>query len=352
MAPTCNKRPRSKHLAAASAKKKRIAEGVKPVAACRGLGKGSASHVHDNDAGHCPSRFGAMIDEGLDRFEKHYRLHRLVRAEADWAKLRNSLRQPLPVAFRLCAVVGADAERRAAAARGELDELLSKINAAGGCTTARGRFVPPPREFPFANAFSLGCDAKVLRQEQQEAPHALLARLAGWLGRQVQDGLASRQEIVSAVPVAVLSVGHGHRVLDMCASPGSKTLQALEKVGVCGGVRVGELTSEACRCQGAVVANELSAARAHILSSRCARGSGAACAGLAVVQHPAQVFPGPTDIFDRIICDVPCSGDGAIRKYPEKWRDWSPHVGRALHSRQLQIALRAAALLRVGGLMT
>lgn len=42
---------------------------------------------------------------------------------------------------------------------------------------------------------------------------------------------------------------------------------------------------------------------------------------------------------------------GGRGKHPEKWRSWSPHLGRELHSRQLQIALRAMALLKVGGLM-
>ena len=27
--------------------------------------------------------------------------------------------------------------------------------------------------------------------------------------------------------------------------------------------------------------------------------------------------------FDKILADVPCSGDGAIRKIPLRWADWS-----------------------------
>ncbi|GBG47023.1 hypothetical protein CBR_g80544, partial [Chara braunii] len=26
--------------------------------------------------------------------------------------------------------------------------------------------------------------------------------------------------------------------------------------------------------------------------------------------------------FDRILCDVPCSGDGTLRKAPDLWRKW------------------------------
>eukprot|EP00961_Rhodomonas_salina_P277728 3753065-Rhodomonas_salina.1 len=63
-----------------------------------------------------------------------------------------------------------------------------------------------------------------------------------------------------------------------------------------------------------------------------------------------QIFPGAAGggkgIFDRIICDVPCSGDGTFRKYRDKWGHWQAHQGRQLHSLQLQIALRAIALLK------
>ena len=154
--------------------------------------------------------------------------------------------------------------------------------------------MPPPRRFPFANAVSLACDDKVLQQEQREAPRGVLARAAAWISRNAAEGLVSRQEIVSAVPVAMLDVQPGHSVLDLCASPGSKTLQALE------------LATGGPDVKGAVIANELSARRAHILVHRCRR-VGASCAGLAVTQHKAQTFPGPGR-FDRIVCDVPCSG--------------------------------------------
>ena len=40
-----------------------------------------------------------------------------------------------------------------------------------------------------------------------------------------------------------------------------------------------------------------------------------------VVSHFGEDLPFPDNFFDRVLCDVPCSGDGTIRKSPNmKWR--------------------------------
>ena len=57
----------------------------------------------------------------------------------------------------------------------------------------------------------------------------------------------------------------------------------------------------------------------------------------------------PRGAYDRIICDVPCSGDGTVRKDAFARRKWRPSFGATLHPVQRRIALRSAALLRVGG---
>jgi len=53
--------------------------------------------------------------------------------------------------------------------------------------------------------------------------------------------------------------------------------------------------------------------------------------------------------FDRILCDVPCSGDGTTRKNPGVWKTWKPADGLGLHSLQLRILSRAIQMLKPGG---
>jgi 16S rRNA C967 or C1407 C5-methylase (RsmB/RsmF family) len=35
-----------------------------------------------------------------------------------------------------------------------------------------------------------------------------------------------------------------------------------------------------------------------------------------------------------VLCDVPCSGDGTMRKAPDIWKRWSAKNGNALHPLQ------------------
>lgn len=35
--------------------------------------------------------------------------------------------------------------------------------------------------------------------------------------------------------------------------------------------------------------------------------------------------------FDRILCDVPCSGDGTLRKNFDVWMKWNAANGASLH---------------------
>ena len=98
--------------------------------------------------------------------------------------------------------------------------------------------------------------------------------------------------------------------------------------------------------------------RCHLLASRASRLNSPS---LLVTNHDARLFPealggGSPDAppatplkFDRILADVPCSGDGTLRKNPLIWKRWQAAPGNMLHALQLQIACKAVRLLKVRG---
>mgnify|MGYP003322029126 FL=1 len=146
-----------------------------------------------------------------------------------------------------------------------------------------------------------------------------------------ETGRITRQEAVSMIPVLALGIGKGDLVLDMCASPGSKTTQISENL------------SES----GMVVANEVVSSRVNTLVSNVQRhGSRSAV----VVNHDGRHMPRmPDEGFDGVLVDAPCSGSGTTRKNPEIWGKWSPSSGRSLQGLQVDLLSRALRIVRPGG---
>jgi 16S rRNA C967 or C1407 C5-methylase (RsmB/RsmF family) len=50
--------------------------------------------------------------------------------------------------------------------------------------------------------------------------------------------------------------------------------------------------------------------------------------------------------FERVLCDVPCTGDGTFRKSPHLWRLFRPRFAAELHPLQLDIARRGVELMK------
>lgn len=158
------------------------------------------------------------------------------------------------------------------------------------------------------------------------------------------SGILARQELGSMLPVIALSginqLRKGSRVLDVCACPGSKTLQALEIVGK----------------KGRIVANDVHPLRLDTLKEAVGRSgvSSTLTDRIRYVNYDATKFPTPKSgrLFDCIIADVPCSGDGTIRKDPHILPSWMPSISNSLHQVQLNILKRALKLVKVGGVVS
>ena len=164
------------------------------------------------------------------------------------------------------------------------------------------------------------------RNESYKALHSFLTQAS-------DAGLLTRQELVSMLPVLALDIQPGHSVVDLCAAPGSKSVQCAEQL----------------QGSGLLLANDADPERAHMLIHQLHRAS---AAQVAITNHQAQFFPSlGSFLFDRVLCDVPCTGDGAIRKIPTKWKTWTERDAYGVHQLQLDILTRALALCKPGGLV-
>jgi 16S rRNA C967 or C1407 C5-methylase (RsmB/RsmF family) len=307
-------------------------------------------------------------------FEAYYMAQPALLGQHECKSFLSTLQRPLPSTFRVNPVNLLKHD--------VLHRLNNEFMYELGDVIVDGAFLPPPRPlawFPDNGAWQLGCSVKKLRRTPSLKP------LHSFIVQETEAGNISRQEAVSMLPPIMLSVESHHKVLDMCAAPGSKTGQLLESLHL-GTLKTGVPPT------GFVVANDADAQRAYMLTHQVKRiGS----AGMLITTHMGQYFPdvtlGGTDgklaakqarrneseesssssssssgtgtaaaapqlrypkgTFDRILADVPCSGDGTLRKNCEIWNSWTLTSGVQLHPLQTQIAMRGLALLKVGGLM-
>lgn len=104
------------------------------------------------------------------------------------------------------------------------------------------------------------------------------------------------QEAASMLPVALLDPKPGDRVLDMSAAPGSKSTQIAARM----------------ENRGALIANDVQEKRIWSLISNLQR---CGVANVVVTRKVGQWFAGNmTEMFDRVLCDAPCTAQGTVRK--------------------------------------
>lgn len=201
-----------------------------------------------------------------------------------------------------------------------------------------------------------------------------------YLVSETSVGNISRQEVVSMIPPLLLDVKPHHTVLDLCAAPGSKSAQLLEMIHIGEEARIRKaLQAHAAedkretspgameiddvedvdmgdegRTTGLLIANDADYKRCHMLIHQLKRLSSP---NLIVTNHDATMYPsiklpGTHNRylkFDRILADVPCSGDGTCRKNPNLWQEWQPGNALGLFVVQVRILVRALQMLKPGG---
>ena len=129
--------------------------------------------------------------------------------------------------------------------------------------------------------------------------------------------------------------GPGVQVLDLCAAPGGKTTDLSASLR--------ERFGDSFR----LLANELVPKRFHILRSNVAVWGDP---NTAVVSRDPSTF-GDSPLFDIVLADVPCSGEGMFRKDGEARAQWSLENVEFCASRQKKILSDIWPVLRPGGIL-
>ncbi|KAE8333422.1 S-adenosyl-L-methionine-dependent methyltransferase [Aspergillus sergii] len=307
------------------------------------------------------------IPKTNEKFERFYNEQGFI-PEEEREVFWEYLRRDLPNSFRFTGSRG-----HALAVQERLKEFyIPEITS----IKYEGNFVEPPRPvswYPDQLAWSMTTPKQVVRR------FAPFANFQKFLVAETAVGSISRQEVVSMIPPLLLDVKPGMTVLDMCAAPGSKSAQLMEmihageeesmsqaskqvKEGTAGPEPLGpEGLNDDGRTTGLLIANDTDYKRAHMLIHQMKRLSSP---NLIVTNHDATMYPsiklpsppGPSGKvqnkylkFDRILADVPCTGDGTPRKNIGVWKEWTPGNALGLYATQVRILVRALQMLKVGG---
>ena len=291
------------------------------------------------------------------RFDAFYEAQHFLNGDEDVQAFRESLVKTLPACFRLYTdnpfidnlrneLVGFIEKYHSLQQQKQSEDA---ITSEGGCNNEQSEKLPLEQMawYPNGSGYKLSLDRRSIRKRPE------LADLHQWMVQHTENGNITRQEAVSMVPPIALDVQPHHKCLDLCAAPGSKTSQLLETIN----------RSLDQSEKGLVVANDADTDRAYMLVHQCRRINSPL---LVVTTHQGQAFPSIVsnpqifqemnqkaglEFFDRVLCDVPCSGDGTLRKNPAIWPKWNTAMGAVMHPLQLMIAKRGLQVLKKGGLM-
>lgn len=121
-------------------------------------------------------------------------------------------------------------------------------------------------------------------------------------------------------------------MLDLCAAPGGKST----------------LIASFLSARGLLVSNEIVPNRARILKENLSKWG---CENVVVTQNEPVHFQKAGSLFDAIVADVPCSGEGMFRKDMNARSEWSPGNVSMCAARQKDIVADIWPTLKTGGLL-
>ncbi|MBS3114754.1 NOL1/NOP2/sun family putative RNA methylase [Candidatus Woesearchaeota archaeon] len=140
------------------------------------------------------------------------------------------------------------------------------------------------------------------------------------------------QEAASMIPPIVLEPKPDDIILDIAASPGSKTTQIAQYM----------------QNKGILIANDYTYERMKPLSINLQR---CGVTNAAITLMEGQWFKKSGIEFDKVLVDAPCSGTGTIRKSLKTIGIWNPDMVRRLSITQKQLIETGFNLLKEGGVL-
>jgi NOL1/NOP2/sun family putative RNA methylase len=148
-------------------------------------------------------------------------------------------------------------------------------------------------------------------------------------------GLYYLQEPSAMVVGGLVAAQPGERVIDLAAAPGGKATHLAAQM----------------QGRGLLVANDVHTSRARLLAENITRWGAANT--LITSAEPAHLAAQFGPIFDRVLVDAPCSGEGMLRKLSfaakQEPFDWSETMVLACSRRQTAVLHTAAELVKPGG---
>lgn len=143
-------------------------------------------------------------------------------------------------------------------------------------------------------------------------------------------GVVYSQEPSAMYPVEMLDISPGDMVLDLCASPGGKSIQILEKL----------------QGKGLLVANEIMYSRAKILYENLNRMG---FKNFVITCASPSDFEKTSLKFDKILVDAPCGGEGMFRRKNFDFNAYNNSSIETNSRRQISILESVKELLKSGG---
>lgn len=143
-----------------------------------------------------------------------------------------------------------------------------------------------------------------------------------------KNGLFHVQDLSSQVCCELLAVRNGDIVADVCAAPGGKTMNLAERTP-----------------RGRVISCDIYDHKLRLIENTAKR---LGLRNISTALRDASDAEKPIELCDRILCDVPCSGLGVMRRKPEI--RYKPDTGAdALPAVQLGILENSARFVKSGG---